>query len=226
MCGRYTLIANISQLAERFAFDAAGIKLNEGYNIAPSQMILAVKTNDNGDNRAQFMRWGLTPFWARNDKMGSRMINARSETIHMKRSFSSAFRSNRCIIPADGFYEWLNIDGMRQPIRMSLRSHELFAFAGLWETWENPKGNDILSCTIVTAPSNDLLRPIHNRMPFILAPEAETIWLKAGAIEPSQLSHLLDSRCLSDLEAHEVSTIVNSPTNNLPQCAKHLCRVF
>ena len=226
MCGRYTLIANANQLSERFTFDAEQVKLNPGYNIAPGQMILAVTTDDNSDHLAQFMRWGLIPFWSKNANSAARMVNARSETIHAKLSFSAAFRSRRCIIPADGFYEWIDIEGARRPVRMSSPSDELFSFAGLWESWQNPQGTAVLSCTIVTAPANGHLGRIHHRMPFILAPESESIWLNPGGIDHSQLSHLLDSDRLGNLEAYEVSAMINSPFNNLPDQAKRLCRVL
>ena len=137
MCGRYTLIANANQLSERFAFDAEQIKLNPGYNIAPGQMILAITTDDNSDHLARFMRWGLIPSWSKTANSAARMVNARSETIHAKPSFSAAFRSRRCIIPADGFYEWRHENNKKIKHYVYLPKNKLFTFAGIWDSWIN-----------------------------------------------------------------------------------------
>ena len=161
MCGRYSLILTIGELQNRFEFDGERLGYAPAYNIAPTQNVLTVVGGE-------YMRWGLIPLWAKDMSIGSRMINARSETVAEKPSFRNALRRRRCLVLADGFYEWQRVGKSKRPMRIVMRSGEPFAFAGLWETWKDPEGTVIPSCTIITTTPNDLLRPIHNRMPVIL----------------------------------------------------------
>ena len=190
MCGRYSLKADIAQLAMRFEFAADEAIHEPAYNIAPTQQVLTV-TND-GERRASYMRWGLIPFWAKDAKIGYRMINARGETVAEKPSFRTALRKRRCLILADGFYEWQKLGGkQKRPMRIVLKSGEPFAFAGLWETWKDPEGEMVKSCTIITTAANDFLRPIHDRMPVILPRESESFWLDKDVEDPLALTSVI-----------------------------------
>ena len=169
MCGRYTLIADLGDLAQRFEFDGSDFSYDPGYNIAPTESVLTVR---NVEGRAvAFMKWGLIPFWAKDSKIGSRMINARAETVAEKPAFRNALKKRRCLVLADGYYEWQKTPVGKRPFRIVMRSGESFAFAGIWETWKDIQGNVVPSCTIITTAANDFLAPIHNRMPVILPRE-------------------------------------------------------
>ena len=157
MCGRYSLTANLAELAGRFEFDGDWDVFERRYNIAPTQEVLTVVGGEK--RRGGFMRWGLIPHWAKDSKIGSRMINARAETVAEKPSFRTALRRRRCLVLADGFYEWQRVGKNKRPMRIVMRSGEPFAFAGLWETWRDPEGTVIRSCTIITTTPNDLLQP-------------------------------------------------------------------
>ncbi|MXW30158.1 MAG: SOS response-associated peptidase, partial [Chloroflexi bacterium] len=163
MCGRYSLIAEITQLALRFEFEAGRLAQPPRYNVAPTQMVLTVGSGE--PRHASYMRWGLVPSGAGGVSAGAPMINARAETLSERPSFRTALRERRCLIPADGFYEWWRGSGSRSPVRVTLASGEPFTFAGLWETWRDPNGDPVGSCTIITTQANELLRPIHDRMP-------------------------------------------------------------
>ena len=215
MCGRYSLISDISALQVRFDFDPPITPHTSRYNIAPTQNVLAVRSED-GRNVAEHMRWGLIPSWAKDMSIGNRAINARAETLAEKPMFRTALRRRRCLILADGFYEWVRAGKARQPMRILLMTGEPFAFAGLWETWTNPEGETIHSCTIVTTAPNDLTRPIHDRMPVILLPENESVWLNHSIEDASELNGLLTPYPASEMEAYPVSPMVNSPANDIP----------
>ena len=215
MCGRYTLVAQLRLLEERFSFQAGDLSLEPGYNIAPTQQVLTVTGNE--ANHAQYMRWGLIPSWAKDMSIGNRMINARSETLVEKPSFRTAFRKRRCLILADSFYEWRKEGSARQPMRIMLKDGEPFAFAGLWESWKDPAGESVLSCTIVTIGPNSLIEPIHNRMPVILPREAEPVWLDQDIQDTALLSELLVPYSGDEMEVYQVSKLVNSPGNNSPE---------
>ena len=219
MCGRYSLVADISELALRFDFEGGGEPRSPQFNIAPTQEVLAV-TRDAGDSRnvARAMRWGLIPFWAKDRSIGNRMINARAETVDTSPAFRRAFERRRCLVVADGFYEWLKVGKARVPMRVALRSGEPFAFAGLWETWRSPEGDPVASCTIITTAANAIMEPVHHRMPVILPNAAESVWLDAsGSRGASELRDLLAPYAGSDLEVYEVSKLVNSPRNDTPE---------
>ncbi len=215
MCGRYSLIADIQDLARQFEFDGSGFEKLPSYNVAPTQQALTV-TNGEG-RRAEYMRWGLIPSWAKDASIGSRMINARSETVSQKTSFRNALQRRRCLVLADGFYEWQKAGKGKRPMRIVLGSREPFAFAGLWESWRDPQGGTVRSCTIITTQANDLLRPIHERMPVILPRDLEEFWLDGDVTDPAALSDVLAPYPGDLMEAYEVSTLVNRAGNNGPE---------
>ena len=238
MCGRYTLI-NIYGIEQRFLlsdtefallierYEETGRELGPRYNIAPTQQALTITVKRRADGQgcgrqATMMRWGLVPSWTKDPKVGSLMINARAETVAERPSFRSAFRRRRCLIVADGFYEWRRDGKQRIPMRIGLKSDpdfgEMFAFAGLWETWKRPGGSEMQSCAIVTTEANDLIASIHDRMPVILDRSAESIWLDPDIDDPAVLSELLVPYPPERMTAHEVSKAVNSAAYNGPEC--------
>ena len=216
MCGRFTLTANQQLLARRFEFQDNRLELEPNYNVAPTQNVLTVI--DAGENRrGGFMRWGLIPHWAKNPAVGSPMINARAETVAQKPAFRDALRRRRCLVLADGFYEWRKMGRAKTPMRIAMESGDPFAFAGLWSIWKDPEGNAIPSCAIITTQANDLLRPIHNRMPVILPKAMEEFWLDRDVQDPHALADVLTSYPSDLMRAYPVSTLVNSARNNRPE---------
>ncbi|WP_416829249.1 SOS response-associated peptidase [Ectobacillus polymachus] len=220
MCGRFTLIDDLGSVAERFeAIFPGDLEYHPRYNIAPSQNILAV-VNDGKNNRLGELRWGLIPSWAKDIKIGYKLINARTETLQEKPSFQSSFKRRRCIIPVDSFYEWKKKDGKKIPMRIQLQSHEIFSFAGLWDRWEQ---NDkvIHSCTIITTEPNSVMSDIHDRMPVILqSKKDEKAWLDRSIDDLDLLQQLLIPYSGEQMEAYEISDLVNSPKNDLPEVIK------
>jgi len=220
MCGRFTLWVDLDQLAAAFPW----MELPEGletlpprYNIAPTQPV-AVVPND-GSNRLNFFVWGLVPSWAKDPSVGNRMINARAETLGEKPSFRSAYRRRRCLVLADGFYEWQQGQGKtKTPHYIRLRSGEPFALAGLWEEWHSPEGDQLLTCTIITTEPNELVAQYHNRMPVILPESAYERWLDPAERQPDELDDLLRPYSAAEMEGFPVSTLVNSPMNDDPAC--------
>ena len=236
MCGRFTLIAwdeveqrflpagsGMSVIRERFS--ESGANPAPRYNIAPTQRILTI-TNDGQSKIPQPMRWGLIPSWAKDTSVGSRMINARAETLAERPSFRAAFRRRRCLVVADSFYEWKRRGRARTPMRISLKSGQLFAFAGLWESWTSPGGHRILSCAIITTAANHFIAPIHDRMPVILPPDAESAWLDPNLQDTATLSILLTPYPSDLMTAYEVSSLVNSPANDVPECITPVSRLL
>ncbi|MDN4606953.1 SOS response-associated peptidase [Sporosarcina highlanderae] len=224
MCGRFTLFAPYYEIMDRFRIEAAFEESDymPSYNIAPSQQVVAI-INDGEKNRMGHLRWGLIPPWAKDEKIGYKMINARAETVAEKTSYRKAFSKQRCIIPADSFYEWQRKDGEKVPMRIKLKTDELFAIAGLWETWKSPDGKLIHTCTAITTEPNELVKPIHNRMPVILNKEDEGIWLDPKNTDVQSLGNLLKPFDKDQMDAYIVSSAVNSPKNNeesliLPVC--------
>jgi putative SOS response-associated peptidase YedK len=210
MCGRFLLNSPLVELQRAFRFPERP-NLGPRYNVAPTQTIPIIRRRQDGEVRElALMRWGLVPFWAKDLSIGSKMINARAEGIESKSAFRAAFTARRCLVPADGFYEWQKVEGGKQPMLIRLRSSELFAFAGLWETWRGPEG-PVETCTIVTTEPNAVTASIHNRMPVILSPTDYDRWL-----DPSQPgAQELLRPCPDDwLEAYPVSTRVNTPRND------------
>jgi len=217
MCGRYTLTAAVEQLQSRFQFDTPVPEYAPSYNIAPSQEVLAV-IRDEAHNRGGWLRWGLVPSWAKDPKVGYRMINARAESAAEKPSFRRALRQRRCLILADGYYEWQRHDGQKIPMYLRLRSREAFAFAGLWERWRDADGNTLVTCAILTTEANVWMQPVHHRMPVILEAEQEALWLDRSVTEPEALQPLLEPLHADMLEAYAVSPQVNSARYNSPAC--------
>ena len=215
MCGRYTLITDLGELAQRFEFDDTDFSYDPGYNIAPTESVLTVRNVERRE--AAFMRWGLIPFWAKDPKTGVRMINARSETAAEKPAFRNALKKRRCLVLADGYYEWQKTPVGKKPYRIVLRSGEPFAMAGLWETWKDPQGNVVPSCTIITTAANDFLAHIHNRMPVILPREKEGVWLDPDVKDSASLTSILAPYSDGALDAYEISTLVNYARNNGPE---------
>src|ERR671917_2228509 len=169
MCGRYTLTTPVERLAEEFGFEASSVELPPNYNVAPTQQVAAV-LEEGGERRLEVLRWGLIPSWADDPGIGSRMINARSETAPEKPSFRKAFRERRCLLPADGFYEWQRTDDGKQPYHFRMKDGRPFAFAGLWESWKGAGENGGLrTCTILTTAPNEAVAGVHNRKPVILS---------------------------------------------------------
>jgi putative SOS response-associated peptidase YedK len=218
MCGRYTLKTPVEKLAEEFGFDASSVELPPNYNVAPTQEVAAVLA-ENGHRRLELLRWGLIPSWADDPGIGSRMINARSETAPEKPSFRRAFRERRCLIPADGFYEWKRVNGGKQPYYIHMKEERPFAFAGLWESWKDEGGPEIRSCAILTTKPNALAREIHDRMPVILPAGSYAAWLDPEA-EKEELVALLVPYPEDEMETYPVSRFVNSPQNNDPRCVE------
>ncbi len=216
MCGRYTLATDLRVLAERFGFRASDIEYRPRYNIAPTQNVLAV-TGEEG-RAARLLRWGLVPSWAREAGGERQMINARAETLGQKPSFRRSLAGRRCLVLADGFYEWKKEGRRKIPMRVVLRSGEPFAFAGLWDVWREGSAEEIRSCAIITTEPNPLIRKIHDRMPVILARRAEEIWLDPSVTDPSRLGELLLPYPSEELRAYRVSPRVNSPRNDDPRC--------
>ena len=215
MCGRYSLIADLGELAQQFEFNGESLTFEASYNVAPTQNVLTVVGGEK--RRGGCMHWGFIPRWAKNSSIGNRMINARAETVAEKPAFRHALRQRRCLVLADGFYEWQRNGNVRRPMRIVMRSGNPFAFAGLWSVWRGPHGNHVHSCTIITTEANDLLRPIHHRMPAILSRELEDFWLDREVHDPAALGNVLTPYPDDAMEAYEVSTLVNSPRNNGPE---------
>ena len=215
MCGRYSLIAEIGELAIRFEFDAYGLAQAPRYNIAPTQTVLAVRGGER--RQASYMRWGLIPSGARSAPSGPPLINARAETVAERPSFRSALMRRRCLIPADSFYERQHDSAGRRPVRIRLAPEEPFAFAGLWDAWQDPQGEVVESCTIITTEANELVRPIHDRMPVILPEDVESLWLDEGMQDAAALVSLLGPYPAERMERYEVSTLVNSALNDGPE---------
>ena len=217
MCGRYSLTTSPAELAQRFEFefDYGGESVKPRYNIAPTQQVLTVVGGES--RKAHFMRWGLIPRWAKELPTGRPLINARAETVSEKPSFRDSLKRRRCLVPADGFYEWQKVGDAKRPMRIVMRSGEPFAFAGLWSAWRDPSGASIESCAIITTEANELVRPIHHRMPVILPEELEDPWLDPDLDDSIALSQFLAPFPDREIEAYEVSRLVNSASNNSPE---------
>src|SRR5918998_5606157 len=205
MCGRYTLSTPAGRLAEELQLDST-VEVPPSYNVAPTQQVAAV-LEDEGGRRLEMLRWGLVRSWADDPDIGSRMINARAETAPEKPSFRRAFRGRRCLIPADGFYEWKRTNGSKQPYYIHMKEGRPFAFAGLWESWKDEDGPEIRSCTILTTRPNPLAGEIHDRMPVILAPDTYDVWLDPAS-EGDELTGLLAPYPEEEMEAYPVSRFV------------------
>jgi putative SOS response-associated peptidase YedK len=218
MCGRFALTIDPSDLREAFADFAFPTQFAPRYNIAPTQPILALP-ND-GTNKVDFFVWGLIPSWAKDPTIGSRLINARAETLAEKPAFRGALKYHRCLIFANGFFEWQAQPGTKVniPHFIRLKDGKPFAFAGLWERWQSADGSEVRSVTIITTQPNELMAPIHNRMPVILPPDFYADWLETSPRQASDLQGLLVPYPANEMIAYPVSTLVNSPANDRLEC--------
>ncbi|MEH2407330.1 SOS response-associated peptidase [Nostoc sp.] len=226
MCGRFTLNQSAASLTQFFRVESVP-DLAAEYNIAPTQMVATVLQNPESQKREfKQLHWGLIPSWAKDAGMGAKLINARAETVAEKPAFRSAFKHRRCLVLADGFYEWQRQQGKKQPFYFRLQDGQPFAFAGLWEKWRclrqpeagTPVNEEIISCTILTTAANELLQPIHERMPVILEPEDYDLWLDSQVQTPQTLQQLLHPYPAPAMTAYPVSTLVNNSRHNSPQC--------
>ncbi|HUG93913.1 MAG TPA: SOS response-associated peptidase [Planctomycetaceae bacterium] len=216
MCGRYNLRTPTQQLVEFFDL-ALAPELEPRYNIAPTQPVAAIRRTARG-RELSLVRWGLIPSWADDPKIGDRMINARADSVATKPAFRSAFKRRRCLIPADGFYEWKKSGGKtNQPYQIGLQDGRPFAFAGLWEHWAR-EGDEIESCTILTTDANELVAGLHDRMPVILDETAYDRWLDPELDDRDELESLLLPFPARRMKAWPVSTVVNNPRNETPEC--------
>lgn len=218
MCGRFVQFSSIRTLENYFNIQTAPDEIVPSYNIAPTQKIPVIVKKEG--YRLQKMYWGLVPSWAKNLSQASRLINARAETVATKPSFRAAFKRRRCLILADGFYEWEGEKGKKQPWFISLPSGQPFAFAGLWEIWKDRQAtgdqSDYRSCAIITTEASESVQDIHHRMPVILQPEAYDKWLDPENEDVHQLESILQTNLIRELKSHPVSKLVNRVQNNSP----------
>lgn len=210
MCGRFTLAVDVNTIARVFnAAIPSAFNTEARYNIAPQQNVLTVMRDET--THLDLLRWGLIPSWAKEESIGSKMINARAETLAEKPSFKRLLHSKRCLLVADGFYEWKKEQGGKTPMYITLRDKEPFAFAGLWDTWRDADGQQIRTCTIITTEANELVASIHNRMPVILPRNAQEEWLDPGLHDDRILLPLLAPYPAEEMSARPVSRLVNNP---------------
>jgi len=212
MCGRYSQAQEQKLLIPRYQAELTETMITPRFNIAPTQN--AVVVVEEGKRQIKMMRWGLIPHWAKDASIGNKMINARAETIAEKPSFRGPLKNQRCLIPADGFFEWLQEGKGKAPMCVVLKDEPIFSFAGLWDRWKDPDGKSVDTFTIVTTEANELLKPIHDRMPVILTREAEKTWLDPRITEPERLLPLLRPFPAERMATYRVSPRVNSPKND------------
>lgn len=218
MCGRFTLRTPAKDIAQ--LFEVTVPDFDPRYNIAPSQDVTAVRFNsERGKREFTFLQWNFMPSWSDEPKTKYSMINTRAETVAEKRSFRAAFQKRRCLILADGFYKWQKRDGNKQPYFLHMKDDRAFAFAGLWEHWKGV-GEELESCTIIVTEPNELLEPIHDRMPVILRPDDYDQWLDPELSDKERLQRLLRPYPSGEMEAYAVSTLVNKPTNDVEKCVE------
>ncbi|MBD0388800.1 MAG: SOS response-associated peptidase [Nostoc sp. C3-bin3] len=224
MCGRYSQTQPAEIIAKAFQVDNVPT-LEPRYNIAPTQSVSSVLQTSASTNRQfKMLYWGLIPSWAKDSKIGAKLINARAETVAEKPAFRSAFRQRRCLVLADGFYEWQQQESkkQKQPFYFRLSDEHPFAFAGLWERWEDATGEEIESCTLLTTEPNELMRPIHNRMPVILDPKDYDLWLDPEVKKSELLQPLLRPYPTEEMTAYPVSKAVNKPSNDSTECIERV----
>ncbi len=212
MCGRFALFSSVQAIKKYYNYLNEVQDWKANYNIAPSQKIPVI-INENGEKNLEFFQWGLIPFWAKDKKIGYKMINTRAETISEKPSFKFAFQKRRCLIPANGFYEWRKED--KQPFFFQLKNSEIFSFAGIWENWKSPEGDYIQTCSIITTSANNFMKEIHHRMPAILPKEQEITWLSNETQE--KLLLLLQPFSSDEMITRKISKNVNSVNNNFKE---------
>lgn len=218
MCGRFVRYSSIQELIKEFGVSGPSFDLKSNYNIAPSQEI-AIVINDS-KKRLALCKWGFIPSWAKDPKIAYKMINARAESVAEKPSFKGAFKSKRILIAADGFYEWQKKGKTKNPVYIRVKSGKPFGFAGLFNIWTSPEGTKICTCTIITTDANSLLEPVHNRMPVIIGKGDQDQWLDPDNNDSEKLRKLLKPFSSEDMDYYGVSTLVNSPSHNSPDCIK------
>lgn len=216
MCGRYSLF-HLPEFIAEYQLALPGL-MKPRYNIAPSQPVPAIVANDGG-LEVRELRWGLIPFWSKD--ASNRLINARAETVDEKPSFKQSFAARRCLVPADGFYEWKKEGPRKQPYRITLTDRTVFCFAGLWGSWRSPGGEGINSFTIITTAANEVIRPIHNRMPVVLTRYDESVWLDRDA-DHQTLKNMLQPYDSDLMQSYPITTRVNSPANDSPEILEPL----
>lgn len=217
MCGRFQLTTKPEALAEHFQLQRLP-RFQPGYNIAPAQKILAVVELDDGSRKAVNLFWGLVPSWARDSKNSSHLINARMETVREKPSFRSAFKHRRCLIPANGFYEWQKLESGKQAFHVHRQDYQVFACAGLWEQWQH-ESSTLYSCTIITTSAGPLMQPIHERMPVLILQNDYSAWLTKSA-DDNDAFQLLDNQAYDLMAATPVSDWVNNPRHDDDRCLR------
>lgn len=222
MCGRYRLTAKERYIAEHFDLEQDEVRWSPRYNIAPTQQVAVVRCGANNPGRGfSLMRWGLIPSWAKDSSIAAGTVNAMSETAAQKPAFRDALRSRRCLLPADGFYEWKKLGPrVRQPYNFGMKDDGLFAFAGLWDRWRSPSGELLETCTILTTAANPLTREVHARMPVILRPEDYDLWLDPRISNPSRVQQLLTPFEAGAMRKYPVTTRVGNPAFESPECAR------
>jgi putative SOS response-associated peptidase YedK len=217
MCGRFVGFRSLRELQKIFPIDKVACEVTASYNVAPSQEVLAIIKHAD-ENWLDKFHWGLVPFWAKDVSIGNRMINARFESIAEKPSFRNAFKKRRCLILADGFYEWKGEKGHKQPMFITIPEEKPFAFAGLWETWNKKPDSIYNSCTIITTQASESFSEIHHRMPVILKPEIYEPWLDPQNNKTDELKNILKNEIITKLISYPVSKRVNAASNNNPAC--------
>lgn len=218
MCGRFTLQITPEMLAEIFGLSETPQSLAPRYNIAPTQQIPIIRQLADSANHLSFAHWGLIPSWAKDKSIGNHMINARAETVHEKPSFRHAVKYRRCLIPSSGFFEWRKDGNIKIPLYIHLKDSSPMVYAGLWESWKSPEGDNLESCTILTTAANKLIEPLHDRMPVILHPQEYNHWLNRDITDPAEFQTLYHPYPAETMDAYEVSTEVNNPRNDSPSC--------
>lgn len=225
MCGRFARYSLSREIERYFNAQPFSFEIQPNYNVAPTQEIPVIIQHED-DRHIKKRHWGLVPFWAKDISIGSRMINARVETVTSKPAFRAALKQRRCLIPANGFYEWFGKSGNKQPYFFHLPSGEPLAFAGLYEIWEDkeapPEAGPYKSCTIITTNASESVKDIHNRMPLILKPEAYEEWLDPSNKEPAKIEELLKTAYVKELKRYAVSKLVNQVGNNKKECMEPL----
>jgi putative SOS response-associated peptidase YedK len=215
MCGRYAITSPLEAVIKAFSVKGAGFNFPARYNAAPSQDLPVIRRAEDAERELTFMHWGLVPSWSKGPDARFSMINARSETVASKPAYRGPFRNRRCLVPANGFYEWRKTADGKQPYFITMRTGEPFVFAGLWDHWTSPEGDEITSFTIMVTAANDCVRPIHDRMPVILGPDDYRSWLgEDGAPSRTKLAILLRPYPAELMETYPVSRKVNSPAND------------
>ena len=216
MCGRYTLHQKTEDLAKRYNLATIPDSISKNFNVAPGQVMPVITESESGKPTIELMKWGLIPVWAKDPRIGYKMINARSETIFEKPAWRSVIKKKRCLIPADGFYEWKKQadSKVKQPFYIHPKQFELFSFAGVWESWKDENNNEIRTYSIITTEPNKEMSSIHDRMPVILHPEDEASWLEPSKVTRDDIEPLLRPFEDNGLEIYEVSKDVNTVKNN------------